>query len=199
MTRSIKNRKGKHGKSNRRTGHKKRVMHKRYQPNIYYTINPRLMNGGCGCSSNSLNGQMFGGRNVQMGGRNVQMGGRNVQMGGRNVQMGGQNIPGQIPLNQNTIVNQGGIPARNIPNPSVGGGHRRKTQKNVQKGGGLLSSVFDPILGYSNNPILNANTSMGSGYAANVVTGNLLPPSFGITGLNQPAMSFYNNYNKAVI
>lgn len=161
-------------KSNRRTYNKKRKIHcksKRYIPNVYYTINPRRMNGGCGCSANKLDGQMVGGRN----------------------------IPGQIPLNQNTILNQGGFSARNIPNPSVGGGHRRKTQKNVQKGGGLLSSVFDPIIGYSNNPILNANTSLGAGYAANVVTGNLLPANFGITGLNQPAMSFYNNYNKPMI
>jgi hypothetical protein len=103
------------------------------------------------------------------------------------------------PLNTNDSLPF--INSRNLENGVYSGGKRRNRRQSVKKmkGGGFLNNVSDFILGNNNNPILNANTSMGAVYAANVVSGNNLPATFGQYNVNNSGSSFFGPNNSPIV
>jgi len=111
-----------------------------------------------------------------------------------------------IPLNPNNIDLQMGENTRNIPQPTYtpmkrGGGISKRKSKKMKGGsvgllGHISNNVSDFLYGNTSNPVVNFGTSTGS-----VFTQQLLTNSSSASNLvnNQPAMSFFNSYNKPLI
>lgn len=171
-------------KNTKKIHHKKTKNTRRKQHKKTY----RKRGGGCGCGQTDF----------QLS--SIWKGGNNLILNNSLPDTNTQNTHWYYPLNtyshdptgSNILIN-----SRNLPNPVIGGKHKKKMNKISKKsmtkkrrGGGIFTYMFQQ--NEPNNAMLNNNTTNDS---YNFSQMNGLAPIVSSNSTVQPVLSFYNNSN----